>query len=463
MTPYAQTPHPLRADPFYLALKDELIASTGLAYYGDRDDDLAARVEARMGELRVRDCAGYLDLLRDGPRGETELDALIEDLTIGETFFFRHVEVFDALRDRVIPDLIERNRETRRLRIWSAGCSTGAEPYSVAILLRTEFASRLAGWDISILGTDINREFLARAAEGRFEEWAFRSTPADLRARCFVPSGGSWRLKAPFREGVAFQYHNLVKHPFPSLLLNLFAFDLILCRNVTIYFSQDVVRKIVGHFHNSLAEGGWLAVGHAEPNVETFRAFRAVNAVGATLYQKNHAATAEPDWLGWTPAPPVAPAPTRTRTRPPAGPPRVPDPDPSADSPELVAVRRLADGGDLRAAAAACRARLERDRLDPSAHFYLALILEQMGQHAETEESLRRAIYLDRNFTLAHYYLGLLRQKQGQAALAARSFRNVLDLLAREGDDGTVLDADGMTAADLRALTRGHLEVLETT
>ena len=86
--------------------------------------------------------------------------------------------------------MIARNREGRRLRIWSAGCSTGAEPYSVAILLKREFAAELAGWEVSILGTDINREFLARAGAGRFEEWAFRSTPPELRAKCFARVGG---------------------------------------------------------------------------------------------------------------------------------------------------------------------------------------------------------------------------------------------------------------------------------
>src|SRR5205085_3181688 len=119
-----------------------------------------------------------------------------------------------------------------------------------------------------------NREFLARAREGRFEEWAFRSTPAELRRDCFVRSGNTWLVAPRFREGVSFQYHNLVTHPFPSLLNNLFAFDLILCRNVTIYFSTDIVRRIVDHFHHCLVEGGWLLVGHAEPNTESFRAFR---------------------------------------------------------------------------------------------------------------------------------------------------------------------------------------------
>ena len=462
MNPAPPTPHPLRADPSYPPLKEYLIASTGLAYYHDREDDLASRVVARMRGRGVLDCAGYLGLLRDGPRGETELDALIEDLTIGETFFFRHVEVFNALRDRVFPDLIERNRNVRRLRVWSAGCATGAEPYSVAILLKKEFAADLDGWEVSILGTDINREFLARAVEGRFEEWAFRSTPAELRKECFAPSGGSWRINPRYHEGVSFQYHNLVKHPFPSLLHNLFAFDLILCRNVTIYFSQDVVRRIVGHFHQCLVDGGWLAVGHAEPNLEIFRSFRTVNAVGATLYQKGQETPARPDWPSWSPATsaPTPPARKARDDRPVAAQPD-PGPAPPTESTEMAAVKQLADRGDLDGALVACRRLIDGHKLDPAAHFHHALILEQTGHHAESEQALRRAIYLDRNFILAHYYLGLLQQKQGAPGRAARSFQNVLDLLSRKGVAGAVLDAEGLTVADLSALTRRHLEVLQ--
>ena len=318
---------------------------------------------------------------------------------------------------------------------------------------------------MSILGTDINREFLARGrrgpvrgvgvplhaarveddvlrAVGEFVAWSRRGTANGSRSSTIT-----WSSTRSRRS-----------------LDNLFAFDLILCRNVTIYFSQDVVRKIVGHFHQCLVDGGWLAVGHAEPNVETFRPFRTVNADGATLYQKSQEAAAGPDWLSWSPGPPVAPRRRGRTDRPPRRGRLSPEPAPapSASSrPTLAAVRRPADRGDLDGASAACRALIGKNRLDPAAHFYHALILEQMGRHAETEQALRRAIYLDRDFTLAHYYLGLLQQKQGATALAARSFRNVLDLLSRKGDGSAVLDADGMTVADLRALTRGHLEVLQ--
>ena len=131
-----------------------------------------------MSARGLSDGHAYLDLLLDGASGEVELDGLITELTIGETFFFRHKEIFDALRDVVLPDVLRRNQQSRRLRIWSAGCSTGAEPYSVSILLKRELGKELAGWEVHIVGTDINRDFLARAREGRFDDWAERRLPS---------------------------------------------------------------------------------------------------------------------------------------------------------------------------------------------------------------------------------------------------------------------------------------------
>jgi chemotaxis protein methyltransferase CheR len=464
------------ADPAYSRLKDHLIRATGLAYYTDKDGDLAGRVAQRLAAVGGRDCASYLALLGDEVQGAAELDALIEDLTIGETFFFRHRELFDALRETVLPDLVERNRASRHLRIWSAGCATGAEAYSLSILLRRDLAPQLSGWDLSIVGTDINRRFLAHARAGAFEEWALRATPEEVKHACFVAEGRTWLIRPEFREGVSFQYHNLVTDHFPSRLNNLFALDLILCRNVTIYFNLEIVRRLLGHFHQSLVEGGWLLVGHSEPNVELFQAFRTVNARGAVLYQKSAQVAPSPAWSfvaaepeGTAPAasawpvwlPPVLPwvaAPV------PTGPAAASGPAVQAPVPlEVATIRALADRGAWEEAAQCCEKALDKDRLNPVVHFYQALILEQQGRHAEAEQALRRTLYLERTFVLGHYYLGLLLQRQGALQRAARSFQNVLELLSRYDSALVFADGDGITAGELRKLTQMQLEVLEST
>jgi chemotaxis protein methyltransferase CheR len=138
---------PLRPDkdPCYGHLKNHLIASTGLAYYDDRDALLAELIGRRLVELGLRDCASYAEFLADGKVGSGEMDALIAQLTVGETYFFRDREQFDAIRDTILPDILERNQSRRQLRIWSAGCANGAEPYSLAMLMGRELAHRLAG------------------------------------------------------------------------------------------------------------------------------------------------------------------------------------------------------------------------------------------------------------------------------------------------------------------------------
>jgi chemotaxis protein methyltransferase CheR len=459
----------LPADPAFPRLKEYVIRATGLAYYADKDADLGARLAGRLAARGVPDCGAYLGLLAGGPAGEAELDALITDLTIGETFFFRHREAFAALRDVVFPDLLARNRDRRRLRVWSAGCSIGAEPYSVSILLRRDLGAAAAGWDVSLVGTDINRAFLAQARGGWFEDWALRGLPGDLRAACFTRAGRGWQIAPEYRAGVSFQYHNLVAHPFPSLLHDLAGFDLILCRNVTIYFGPAIVRRLIDQFHQSLTDGGWLVVGHAEPNVELFRAFRTVNTAGAVLYQKAGAGEERVGaWAGeWAgpcvpesaaggPRPDPSPGPPAPHPLPRA--PALPPPPPAVG---LDVIRDLADRGAWAEAARGCEALLARDRLNPAAHFYHGMVLEQLGRPADAERALRRVLYLNRTHALAHYHLALFLQRQGRLPEAAHSFGNALVALAAARPGAVLPDGDGITTADLGKLVRMHLAALE--
>ena len=453
MNPTVVSGDRLVADPLFPRLKAFVLESTGLTYYTDKDVDLARRVTRRLSMVGAPDCASYLDILRDPLRGPSELDLLIEEVTIGETYFFRHPEHFDALRDQVFPNLIARNRATRRLRIWCAGCADGPEPYSLAILLKRDMARQLTGWEVTILGTDINRRCLARAREGKFEPWALRSTPEDLKRNCFRTEGRSWSLAPEYKEWVSFQYHNLVEHSFPSLVNNLCSFDLIVCRNVTIYFEPDLTQRVIRQFRDCLVPGAWLLVGPSEPNMTYFSSFVAVNAPGVTLYQKPASPPVADGAEAFNiaslqPQPPIliAEVPMRLASE------SVP--------PTLADVRRNADQGAWESAARYCEQLLKTDNLNSIVHFYQALVLEQMGRHDEAERALHRAIYLDRQSVLAHYYLGLFLQSRGDRRQAERSFENALDLLRSRGDGEIFADADGITAVELRRLATMHIEIL---
>jgi chemotaxis protein methyltransferase CheR len=451
------TPSPdgLVGDPLYPSLKAHVVGSTGLAYYADKDVDLARRIRHRWSSLGMQDCASYLDILRDPVSGPLELDELIAEITIGETYFFRHQEHFDTLRDVVIPDLIARNAARRSLRIWCAGCADGPEAYSLAILLKRDMARQLLGWDVNILGTDINRHCLARARVGKFEEWALRSTPEDLKRDCFLREGKRWSIAPEYKERVSFQYHNLVENSFPSLLNNLFCFDLIVCRNVMIYFGPELMQRMIERFHDCLVPGAWLLVGPTEPNMTYFSSFRTVNAPGVTLYQKPDPSTPAVDTKKFTAVSFELPALT-----PPADV-SVMDGLPSeCMAPTLADVRRDADQGAWESAAHRCEQLLKTDNLNSAVHFYHALVLRQLRREGEAERSLRRAIYLDRKSVLAHYYLGIFLQSKGDSRQAARSFENTLDLLHSRRDTDIFADADCITAAELKKLAKTHLEIL---
>lgn len=467
-------------DPKYPRLRSLLIETTGLSYYLNQEQELAARITSRMAAIELAHVDEYLAWLSDATTGETEWNALVAELTIGETYFFRHQEQFDALRDRVLPDIIQRNQRQRRIRIWSAGCATGAELYSIAILLQRDLAQLAAGWDITLIGTDVNRDFLACAQRGEFADWTLRSLSPEVKRECFSRSGGLWIIRPEYRPGVSFQHHNLVQHPIPSLLNNLSAFDLILCRNVMIYFERQVVGRLVGQLHDCLVEGGWFLVGHAESNVELFRAFRTINVPGAVLYQKEpslrrhhqpnpcpveriaqrgaaHAAapsvSSSPAPRAKEKAPPLRPTITAVATG------RSIDALPDIAE-RLADIRAQVDRAQWDEAVRACEGLIESTRLNPTAHFYHALVLDQIGDAVEAERALRRAIYLDRNFVLAHYHLGLVLQKRGHMTAAKRSYRSTVKLLDHLDGSQLLDDADGLTVSDLKQWTQTHLDVL---
>jgi chemotaxis protein methyltransferase CheR len=222
-------------------------------------------------------------------------------------------------------------------------------------------------------------------------------------------------------------------------------FDLILCRNVMIYFAPAVNLRLVGQFHASLGDGGWLVVGASESNLLNYRAFRRASTAGATLYQKM---APPPGQTERAPEPAAAPQPAILALCKPGAQPNRAD---------LQGLRQLADRGDWQDAADYGRRLLADYRLNPAIHFYLALTFEKLGIADEPERSLRQAIYLDRNFALAHYHLGLALQRGRQPDAAARSFENVLKVLAGTPEQEIVTAGPGVTAAALKDLAKMHL------
>ena len=184
---------------------------------------------------------------------------MVDALTTNETTFFRDYNPFESLRVTVLPDLIARKRSTRTLAVWSAGCSSGQEPYSIAMTVREHFPELLS-WQLTILGTDISPTVLDRACRGRYGQLEVnRGLPAHLLVRHFTRAGMEWEIEEPIRRMVRFQRHNLVEE-WPVLP----TFDLILMRNVMIYFGPETKRRVLARLHEQLTPQGYLLLGASE-------------------------------------------------------------------------------------------------------------------------------------------------------------------------------------------------------
>jgi chemotaxis protein methyltransferase CheR len=271
----------------------------GLYFPDKRRAELELGVRQAFAASTCADLDKYYRLLQD-PDGAVEMDRLINALTISETHFFRDAGQFDALCSHVLPQIIKRRSTVRTMRIWSAGCASGEEPYSIAMMLR-ELLPDVDEWSITILGTDVNTEALNRARKGVYNDWAFREERAkQWRPRYFRPYGKRYELISEVQHMVTFARHNLAEDDYPSFETNTMFMDLILCRNVTIYFTESFIQRIVERFYDALVDGGWMAVGHSETSLTTYRRFQARNFPDAILYQRTGQPTALPpdwDWL----------------------------------------------------------------------------------------------------------------------------------------------------------------------
>lgn len=467
-------------DPDFERLKARLIARTGHFYYQDKDALLWERLRRRLHETGLSSTAAYLERLDDPARGEAEWAALEAEITIGETFFFRYAEQFAALRQTILPDILARRREERRLRIWSAGCASGAEPYSVAILLRRLLGPELARWRPYLLGTDLNEAVLRIARGGLFSRWALRGLTAGELARDFLPGpdGRSWLLRPEHRSMVRFERHNLMSLLDGTSPLQITEFDLILCRNVLIYFHPEVVEQVVRALAERLLPGGWLLLGHAEPNPAYASVLETVNLPGTLAYRRPEAGRAparaiiQPGFTAEAPpplplpvvAPPPPPAPAYKPPAPIRTPPAPPGPaTPAPSGPAMLrAVRERADAGDLEGARRSCQAALALHPTDAALHFYDGVIARARGEADAAERAFRKAIYLKGDFILAYYQLGLLLLDEGRRGAGRRALAAASRIALGLPDDALLDEGDGMTARHLRDNARLYLDATET-
>jgi chemotaxis protein methyltransferase CheR len=458
------------------ALKNSVLEHTGLAYYNNKNSELQLKFSKRMKELLLSTYQDYLNFLNSS-QGKAEFEILIQELTIGETYFFRYREQFDALRETLLPALISGGcAERKRLSIWSAGCATGEEVYSLAILLHNAFP-QLQNWQVEIVGTDINADFLQRAKRGHYRKWSFRSSSEQFQQQHFSLQNQEWQVLPIYRKWVRFQAHNLIQDQIASLAPP-GGFDLIICRNVLIYFDPNTHRRLIDEFYVHLQPGGWLILGPAELTPLSCQPFIAHDLSRLSCFQKP---ASKDDSLGsfsarpllnWQPQllsqePSLLPLPPALFSCPEFLPLDLPEQISSSVSEHsetalksqplldpVLEIRQLADQGQLDVAESLCRRLLVREPLHTRFYYYLALILSAQNKPSEALQAFKQVLYLDRKHVLAHYHQGLLLQQTEQFSVAQKSFRNALELLRTQSDEELLPDADDWTVAQLKAQIR---------
>lgn len=221
---------------------------------------IALRVQALGLEMPQ---AYYQILATQHYQSEQEWQQFAQLLTTTESYFFRDRGQFTLLRDRLLPELIDRNQSIKTLRLWSAGCSTGEEPYSLAILLE-ELIPDWERWNLFILGTDINTDALEKAKRGTYSPWSFRLIDPQQQQRYFQPQKAQWQINPRIRQKVTFCYENLANSSLPNGLAGLARMDLIICRNVFVYFDAPAITAALTKFYHALKPGRYLLTGHTE-------------------------------------------------------------------------------------------------------------------------------------------------------------------------------------------------------
>ncbi len=253
----------------------------GILYDDTKLDYLADILRSRIDDWRQRRGGSYLASLSAGDSVD-EWRMLAEKLTVAETYFFRYWDHFRAFVEVVLPEYADAAGRSHELRILSAGCASGEEAYSLSILIRER---RFASEDgrVSIVGIDVNPAVIQKALRARYSAWSIRDTPPDLRARYFRLDGGEIALKDDVRSSVRFEERNLIE-PDPAFWRPN-AFDVVFCRNVTMYFAPEVTREVMGRIRRSLAPGGYLFLGHAETLRGVSEGFRLKHTHGTFYYQ----------------------------------------------------------------------------------------------------------------------------------------------------------------------------------
>jgi chemotaxis protein methyltransferase CheR len=410
--------------------------------------------------------------------GTADLEALSRELTVGETYFFRHGQQFAALLEHAVPERLAAHGGP--IRILSAGCSTGEEPYSIAMAIRD------AGFDpalVEIRAIDVNPDALRRAREGTYSAWALRETSELQKRRWFTPQRAGYALAHEIREAVRFEHANLVEEdPWGRE-----HYDIVLCRNVMMYFTREAMARTLARIEQALRPGGFLFVGYAETLQHMAHGLETIQSHGTFYYRRGRAAPRPASTTPWfeqieqstarlrelssatVPAPVAVPRGGHVtdalalieREQFPEALARIEAADPGDPDAALVRAVLLLQARRADDAKVLCRELIGRGALRPAAHHVLSLCEDLTGDRDAAVASASTATELDPAFALAHLHLGILCRRDGNRDRARLELGHAARLIAHETERRVVLFGGGFKREALAALCRAELTALE--
>ncbi|HSK47571.1 MAG TPA: CheR family methyltransferase [Coriobacteriia bacterium] len=476
----------LTAEEFSL-FRDWIHQHSGIFLEESKTDSLRISLVTRASRFGITDYSDYFRLLS---ADEDEFKELMNLVTINETSFFRFPAQFDALRDVVVPRVLESRAVSAGtpFRVWSAGCSTGEEPYTIAMTLLDSALGSL-GSPFDVVGTDVSTQALERAKSAVYPQRALASLSDEVIARWFEPVDGGWKPRERVRDVCDFHYQNLIREPYGTEFLS--NWDVIFCRNVTIYFRMESTTRVVEHFYDALNPGGYLFIGHSETLTTVSDRFETVEADGVFLYRKPPArhsftfddiasarrrrsslagASLKPRQVNEADAEQLRRARRAARqlaaqaatANDPAPLTLAPEPEPEtlsaaarahalldearavdalelaslalAEDPDdveaqLVIAYAHADLGNLETAAEQAARILAANPLVAPARYILGAIRREQGDLDGALAEFRRTLYIDSEFVLAHFALASIHAQRGERTEAAREYENTLRAL----------------------------------
>lgn len=422
-----------------------IIHSTlGLDFPGNRLHDLEKGMLASAKDLGISaDVESVYNWISTSNLTTKELRIISSHITVGETYFFREQNSLKLFVRIILPELISKRKEnSRQIKIWCAGCSSGEEPYTLAILIKENFPE-LGQWNTQILATDINPKAIQKAISGEYSEWSFRDTDPKIRQKYFSKKGNHWVVSNEIKEMVKFSFLNLSDKSYPSFSTGTENIDIIFCRNVFIYLSHEVIPEVAGKIYKSLADGGWLITSQVELNDIYFSMF------GKYVYENNFFYRKAPVNYPSLRKPPVRAIVKSNRdlhTN------FNPQPQSEKNFTLILNAKVYADRGDYDKAIEFIQKIIASGKADADIYYLYGTILTEQNKNEEAVEVLRKVLYLNPNHLLCHLMLGNFLSQNGKREQARKHYINALESIDDMKEDEIVPDSGGMTKGRIREM-----------